>query len=162
MPDAVKATIARGVENGLFAYCGKLPEGGYEPFVYKTTMAATDVEISEDVCLIRKEVAEAHRRHLEQEKEATKIEPKDQYGGPEKSEPQSTKNSKSMIWRGEIPPQKWMNFYMKVLSKFAVAGGLKLKVTAEIAPPGGVTAQQAEETRQSLRELGLADFVDLE
>ena len=67
-----------------------------------------------------------------------------------------------MIWRGEVPPQKWMNFYMKVLSKFAVGGGLKLKVTAEIAPPGGVTAQQAEETRQSLRELGLQDYIDLD
>jgi len=51
---------------------------------------------------------------------------------------------------------------MKVLSKFAVGGGLKLKVTAEIAPQGGVTALQAEETRQALRELGLQESIELE
>ncbi len=173
VPDAVKATIARGVENGLFAYCGKLPGGAYEPFAYKSSLAATDVEISEDVCLIKKEAAEAYRRHLEQAKDAVVPKPteriaeaslaqKDLYGPPEKSEPQAIKSAKSMIWRGEIPPQKWMNFYMKVLSKFAVAGGLQLKVTAEIAPPGGITAPQAEETRQSLRELGLSDSIDLD
>jgi len=176
VPEAVKSTIARGVENGLFAYCGKLPGGSYEPFVYKPTVAFTDIEISEDVCLIRKEAAEAYRRQLEETKEAgkskpaervaeTSVETDDLYATGQKAEkpaPQAAKSAKSMVWKGEVPHQKWMNFYMKVLSKFAVAGGLKLKVTAEVAPPGGVTAQQAEETRQSLRELGLQDSIELD
>ncbi|MBZ5497930.1 MAG: DEAD/DEAH box helicase [Acidobacteriia bacterium] len=87
-------------------------------------------------------------------------EQKDLYGPSEIPETQRLKSAKSMTWRGEIPPQKWMNFYMKVLSRFAVAGGLKLEVTAEIRPPGGITAQQTEETRQCLRELGLSDSVN--
>lgn len=32
VPEAVKSTIARGVEYGLFAYRGMLPGGGYERF----------------------------------------------------------------------------------------------------------------------------------
>ena len=58
-------------------------------------------------------------------------------------------------WSGEVPAQKWMNFYTKVVSKFAAGQGVKLKVTFEAAPEGGVSKQKLEETRAALRELGL-------
>jgi len=58
-------------------------------------------------------------------------------------------------WTGEIPPQKWMNFYTKVLSKFATGKGLKLTLSVEVAPEGGVSAQKIEETKVALQELGL-------
>ena len=64
-----------------------------------------------------------------------------------------------MSWTGEIPPQKWMNFYTKVLSKFASGGGLKLKLTVEASPDGGLSKQRIEETKSALRELGLSDDV---
>jgi len=62
-----------------------------------------------------------------------------------------------MTWTGEVPPQKWMKFYTAVLSKFAAAKGLKLKVTVEVAPEGGISKRKVEETRASLRELGMND-----
>lgn len=58
-------------------------------------------------------------------------------------------------WTGEIPPQKWMNFYTKILSKFASAQGLRLTLTVEVAPEGGVSSQKIEETKVALQELGL-------
>jgi hypothetical protein len=64
-----------------------------------------------------------------------------------------------LVWTGDVPPQKWMNFYTKVLSKFAAGKGLKLTVTVEASPDGGVTKQQAEETKTALRELNLNDDV---
>lgn len=42
-------------------------------------------------------------------------------------------------------------------SKFATAKGLKLKVTVEVAPEGGISKQKLEETKASLRELGMND-----
>ena len=60
---------------------------------------------------------------------------------------------------GDVPPQKWMNFYTKVLSKFASARGLKLTVKVEASPEGGVSKQKLEETKSALRELGLNDDV---
>jgi len=62
-------------------------------------------------------------------------------------------------WTGEVAPQKWMNFYTKVLSRFATGGGLKLSVTVDVAPPGGTTAAKLEETRAALRELGLVEAI---
>ena len=58
-------------------------------------------------------------------------------------------------WTGEIPHQKWMNFYTKVLSKFATGKGLKLTLSVEVAPEGGVSVQKVEETKVALQELGL-------
>ena len=71
-------------------------------------------------------------------------------------------NAAAMTWTGEIPPQKWMNFYAKVLAKFASAPGLKLTVKVEVSPEGGVSKQKVEETKSALRELGLNDDVKAE
>ena len=60
-----------------------------------------------------------------------------------------------MRWTGEVPPQKWMNFYTKVLAKFATTGSLKLNVSFEITPAGGLPPQRGEETTPTRRELGL-------
>jgi hypothetical protein len=58
-------------------------------------------------------------------------------------------------WTGDIPPQKWMNFYTKVLSKFASGQGLKLTLSVEVSSEGGISSQKIEETKVALQELGL-------
>ena len=64
-------------------------------------------------------------------------------------------------WSGDVSPQKWMNFYTKVLSRFATAPGLRLTVSVAVAPPGGVASSKVEETRNALRELGLDEHVNI-
>ena len=67
-----------------------------------------------------------------------------------------------MYWAGEIPPQKWMNFYTKVLAKFANTKGLKIGINFQVTAEQGVSKQKIEETRNALRELGLDDNVTLQ
>jgi len=74
--------------------------------------------------------------------------------------PQPPKEIKGLRWSGEVPAQKWMNFYTKVLAKYATGGQLKVRVTFEVAPDGGLLPQRAEETKSLLRELGLDDSVE--
>lgn len=59
----------------------------------------------------------------------------------------------SMAWEGRVPLQKWMNFYTRVLARFAAQPDLALTVRFEVKE--GVTSQKADETRVALRELGL-------
>jgi len=66
---------------------------------------------------------------------------------------------KGVRWSGEVPAQKWMNFYTKVLAKYATGRGLRLTVTFEASPEGGLLPQRVEETKAALRELGLDDDV---
>jgi len=63
-------------------------------------------------------------------------------------------------WCGEVTPQKWMNFYTKVLSRFVGGSGLKLKVEIEVKPDEGISQQKVEQTRVALRELGLDENLD--
>lgn len=63
-------------------------------------------------------------------------------------------------WSGEIPPQKWMNFYTKVLSKLVSAGGLKITVNVESSPEGGIGERQTDDIRAALKGLGLNDNVE--
>ncbi len=62
-------------------------------------------------------------------------------------------------WRGAVPPQKWMNFYTKILSKFANSSDLKLEVSFEAKVDREQADSKATETRSGLKELGLDDNV---
>lgn len=64
-------------------------------------------------------------------------------------------------WSGDVQPQKWMNFYTKVLGKFATKKGLKISVKFEVKDDEGISVQIVEEAKTSLRELGLSDDITL-
>jgi hypothetical protein len=60
-------------------------------------------------------------------------------------------------WHGTVPPQKWMNFYTKVLSRFASCPELKLEVSFEVPVVREQAQSKTDETRAGLKELGLDD-----
>jgi hypothetical protein len=53
-----------------------------------------------------------------------------------------------------------MNFYMKVLSRFAHTPGVALRVEFSVPHNDLVTDSKVEETRTALRELGLNETVE--
>jgi hypothetical protein len=65
-------------------------------------------------------------------------------------------------WSGDVPAQKWMNFYTKVLSRFATSSGLTLHVSFHVPSEGEQGQAKAEEARMGLKELGLNDDVQLQ
>lgn len=60
-------------------------------------------------------------------------------------------------WRGTVPPQKWMNFYTKVLTRFVANPGLALEISFEVPVDRDQAQSKADETRSGLKELGLDD-----
>lgn len=223
-PDSIKDTITRGVAEGHFAYVGKSPKGGYSPFYFKKPLSLENVEISDDVYLIKAEEAEKHIKppdltrilvtpssaHIQPAKKQTfTAKGLDQFGrdfelgkvewsatggdinkngvfeagkdegnflvtvksgkvsgeasvsiGKDEEKPGPTvlpDKKGRLTWSGEVPAQKWMNFYTKVLTRFVKSGSLTVKVSFEASPEGGISNQQVEETKASLRELGLKD-----
>jgi hypothetical protein len=67
------------------------------------------------------------------------------------------RNVQLLLWDGEIPPQKWMNFYTKVLTKFVGNDGVKIHIDIEVNQKAGISNQKIDETKAALRELGLSD-----
>mgnify|MGYP002626224772 FL=1 len=73
--------------------------------------------------------------------------------------PEPKDEIKGLQWSGDVPAQKWMNFYTKVLAKYATAGNLRLTVNIEVRPDDGLAPHRIEEAKSLLRELGLNDDV---
>lgn len=177
--DAVRETISRGLDAGLFAYVGKTAGGDYEPFVFKKSLAGDDVEISEDVFLVSRERAEEYLKSRQPGATPTGGATAAEAGGagvnttvpvPPTALPSGTSAGKTtdvappsnligLTWSGVLPAQKWMNFYTKVLSRFATADGMTLTLRVEIKPSDGLPKSKLDETRVALRELGLPDDV---
>jgi hypothetical protein len=131
-------------------------------------MMTADVAFSEDVFIVTKETAEAYLKGRATPPPPAPVpQPPDQTGRalPSIDTPaltplqHSPSTAAGLTWTGEIAPQKWMNFYTKVLSKFASGRGLKLTLKVEVTPEGGVSKQKLDETKSALRELGLNDDV---
>jgi len=174
--DVIKETITRGVGGGLLGYVGKAPSGGYDPFCYSITLNSNDIEIAEDMFIITKEMAERYKAEQGRPSPEPYPSPNDGEGDgsttvvvspPSRGEndtpdvlPPGPPMVTNMKWSGEIPPQRWMNFYTKVLSKFATGQGLKLTLSVEVSPDGGIPVQKIEETRVALREIGLDDDIE--
>lgn len=177
-PENIKDTIARGVANGQIAYVGKSPTGKYQPFLIERTMVPTDVEISDEVFIITRETADAYREAQKRPEPAVPATTQvgDDGGktsdgptpAPQGSPISGTKAQSGtgietpaeptpVAWSGEVPAQKWMNFYTKVLTKLGVGTGLKLTVNVEYKSDKSVSPQKLEEVRSALRELGLDD-----
>jgi len=176
--DLIRDTITRGVSNSVLAYVSKSPAGGYEPFLFGVSMGPQEVEISDDVFLITAEAAEAYKQSLAVPPksigtgslfDAEEGQTTDTSGGSVVAVPAKTGDGTQPVispdpdraatlrWHGEVPWQKWANFYQKVLSRFAMTKNLRLTVTVEVSPDGGVSKQAIEETKTALRELGLKD-----
>lgn len=184
-PEALKDTVARGVSNGQIAYAGKHGDGHFEPFVFEQSLNADDVEISEDVCILTREAAVAYREKIKAAAagggSATPAPTATPQGGSATSPAPTAKAAvvtstpttpdsgddvtpdgqgdffKRMTWTGDVPPNLWMNFYTKILSKHATDKGLKLKVTFESTPTAGISKEKIEETRTALKEMGLSN-----
>lgn len=75
--------------------------------------------------------------------------------------PVITKKAEKMEWSGEVQPQKWMNFYTKVLGRFATKKGLKIKINIEVSEKEGINESMIEDTKAALRELGLNEEITL-
>jgi hypothetical protein len=159
----------------MLGYVGKAADGSYAPFHWNTSLPVQDVEISQDVFLIQRAVAEAFAVPKGDPSHATSgsVGQSGTLPFPSGGAPApiggsqgidrgkgGTANIPRLVWSGDIPHQKWMNFYTKVLSKFAAGVGLKLTIRIEVAPAEGVSPQKVDETRVALRELGLKDSLD--
>jgi hypothetical protein len=82
----------------------------------------------------------------------------DEQGGDADDDDEEKKAGKRLIrWRGTVPPQKWMNFYTKVLTRFVSSQDLRLEVSFEVPVERDQAQSRTDETRSGLKELGLDD-----
>jgi hypothetical protein len=160
--DSLKETIARGVHEGKLAYAGKKVGGGYDPFYFEDGgFNAASVEFTDDMFVIKGEKANEYKKSLERPQPPAMVTPLPVSTGPVDpgTPPVSTEPStpSRFSWGGNIPPAKWMNFYMKVLTRFANDPTLRLTLKVEVAPTGAGAEQKVQEAEAAIKELGLEE-----
>src|SRR5262249_873329 len=147
--EAVQDAIANGVSRAELAYVGKAAGGGYRPFQFNKGLSSNEVEISDDMFIITRETAEAYIKKREGGEPTPPPQPPGGAGGAEGGRTDGGAGGgeqpippggetgatgiRKIAWSGEIAPQKWMNFYTRVLSRFVTGSGLKVTVNVEVA-----------------------------
>ena len=225
--ESIKRTIATGVTDGIIGYAIKDSSGRLKLQKLKESLFDADVEISDDVFILKADEAQKLREpprlaHLVVRPEHVTVKPGDrasfsyagldQYGQPimvaevEWAATGGTIDSKGLFvagkdggaftasakaaggeaiaevriatkdeipkiiettgprtirWSGNVPPQKWMQFYTKVLSKYATSPDLKIEVSFQMKVEQDQGDAKSAETRTGLRELGLDDGVSV-
>lgn len=223
--DAIKRAIADGVVQGLFGYASKDAKGRLKLEKLKESLVDAEVEISDDVFIIKAEEAQKlkepprlARLIIHPEHETVRVgdqiafncSGQDQYGQAikigevkwsatggeidfkgiytagsrggsfsvtashsgveviaevrlrteeEPVLPPVPPGERHIHWRGVVPTQKWMNFYTKVLSRFASSPDLKIEVSFDVKVEREQADAKAAETKAGLKELGLEDNV---
>jgi len=184
--NSVKQTVCRGVDGGIMAYVSKKVDGTYDAFQFRVGLMESEVELADDVFVIRKEDAEAYLGKEKTARPSTVASPElepmnsaDVSGTyiesgagtitgpgpapmPASEEEMSPENVHGFSWTGAIAPQKWMIFYTKVLARFATVRGLRLTINVDVAPEGGVSSAKLDEVRGALRELGLPEDLNVQ
>lgn len=163
--EKLRHTIAEGVSKGMFGYAQKTIEGKYIEVRFCEPINYNEVELSEGVVLLPKQLAEALKKSVsEPEKEISPPPeiPKPPQKPTEKPPEKIPSLTYSMIkWEGDVPHQKWTTFYTRVLSRFSTEK-LKLHVKVEVESESGISKEKIDETKASLRELGLNDEIKTE
>jgi predicted AAA+ superfamily ATPase len=226
--DQVKRAIADGVREGLVGYAVRDATGQLRLQKLKESLFETEVEISDDVFILKPDHAQRLREppalttvSVRPEQTTIRVGEQatfsasglDQYGQPfavvgmewgatggtidqcgvftagqtagayvvrgrvqnletiadvrvvaRDESPQTAKEvgDVSLRWHGGIPPQKWMNFYTKVLSKFATSPNLRLEIRFEVRIDRDQAESKLNETKTGLRELGLDENVSVQ
>ncbi len=225
--ESIKRTIATGVSEGLIGYAVRDPSGQLKLQKLKESLFDADVEISDDVFILKADEAQKLREpprlarlvvrpeHVvvkPGEKASFSYSAMDQYGQPfmvaevdwaatggaidskgtfvagpdggaftamakangneaiaevriaakdDVPEIIEASGPRTLRWAGNVPPQKWMQFYTKVLSKYATSPDLKIEVSFQMKVDQDQADAKAAETRAGLRELGLGDDVSM-
>jgi len=79
----------------------------------------------------------------------------------EKPETETAPVVKHLSWNGEVPSQKWMNFYTNVVSNFVSGNQVKIKISIDVNNEEGISEQKIEELKSKLRDMGLDENVSM-
>ena len=168
-PEVLRETIAEGVRVGKFGCVGKR-YGAYqdEPRIDDPTFGPEEVEFSEQVVLLPREKALALRGQVPVSREGVAGPPAvgEAVAGPGAPVVEvplvgapvgvGPARLSGLRWAGELPPQKWTQFYMRILSRFATDPTLRLRVEFTVFPKSGISEVGRAEIEAALRELGLS------
>lgn len=165
--DALRATIARGVTSGVFGLAGVDGSGAIAAVRFEEPVVELDIDFSNDSILINREEAAAAKAGLPLPAQTEIPAVVDEGEAPASQEQrvgttQVLTTLRGLTWTGDLPLRKWASFYTKVLTRFALMEGVRVRLQVSIEPPNGLSKTQMSEAREGFAELELPPPTTLE
>jgi hypothetical protein len=168
-PDAtLKSKIVEFVTRGDFGLAsGQKADGAYEQMWFQEMLAPDEVAFEAGVFLLRKVTAEALRAGKVATPTPT---PQPEPGPTTKPTPDPTPSSgpapvgltRTLRLSGSVPPEVWNRLGTKILPKLRSGSELKIGLEFSVTVSADAANGLANELRQILQELGLAEAVKVE
>ncbi len=168
-PDAtLKSKIVEFVTRGDFGLAsGQKADGAYERMWFQEMLAPDEVAFDSGVFLLRKVTAEAFRAGKVATPTST---PQPEPGPTTKPTPEPTPGSgpapvgltRTLRLSGSVPPEVWNRLGTKILPKLRSGTELKIGLEFSVTVSADAANGLANELRQILQELGLAEAVKVE
>jgi hypothetical protein len=175
-PDAtLKSKIVEFVARGDFGLAsGRRAHGAYQRIWLEEMVAPDEVAFDAGVFLLRKATAEALRSGetaaaAPAPKPELKAEPTGAppigpvpVPGGHGSQPEPVAAQRTLRLSGSVPPEVWNRLGTKIIPKLRAGTELRIGLEFSVAVSASVAESLANELREILRELGLAETVKVE
>ena len=117
--------------------------GEYKPFCFNQALMTGDVELSDELFIVTKETAETYLKGRATSPPPSPVTPPPEQPGKPVTPgeppavpppaPAAPTSVAGLTWSGDVPPQKWVNFYTNPLS---APSGLSIFLEEKIKLPG--------------------------
>ena len=170
-PDAtLKSKIVEFVTRGDFGLAsGRKTDGFYERTWFQEMVAPDEVAFDAGVFLLRKGTAEKLRAEIPPtpapgpQPEPSPIPPPAPEPGPTPGPvPGPTPSTQTLRSSGSVPPEVWNRLGTKILPKLRSGSDIRIGVDFTVTLSANSAAGLANDLRQILQELGLAEAVKVE
>ena len=164
-PDAVlRSKIVEFVEKGDFGVgSAQKPDGSYERIWYEEPIGADEVAFESDVFLLHKSKANALKTEPEPESSPTPDpEPVPAPAPAPEPGPDPGQVSRALRVSGNVPPEIWNRLGTKLLPKLRSGSDLRVSVDFRVTADAKMAKSLADDLRQILSDLGLADEVGVD
>jgi hypothetical protein len=170
-PDAtLKSKVVEFVTRGDFGLAsGKKSNGTYERAWFQEMVAPDEVAFDADVFLLRKAAAEALKAGrpatpspTPQPEPGPITQPTSQSGPMFGHGPEPTASARTLHLVGIIPAEHWNRLGIKIIPKLRSGEDLKIGLDFSVTVPADTASAFANEVRQILADLGLAEAVKIQ
>jgi len=152
--EVIQRAIADGLRQGVLRMAVRDEQGQLQVQPALSSCLPSDIEFSDTQILIQSTHTNEPIASV-----PSQSSPRREQSLPAATAPLASHEARSLSWQGVLPPQKWMTFYSKILSRLVATPGLQIEVRFDAPVQPAQHDSKLSEVQAGLRDLGLHDDV---
>lgn len=146
-PTVIQRAIADGLRQGVLRLAIRDAQGELRLQSDMSSCVPSDIEFTEAHVLLPASHTDAAL--------TSRPMPRTEQPRADAATPLSTGDLQTLSWQGVVPPQQWMTFYSKILSRLVTTPGMQIEVRFAAPVHPAHLAAKLHDVQAGLRDLGL-------